>query len=370
MERIFILAGERSGDLHASNLVAELRAQRPNLVIDGVGGNYLADKGVNLLFNYDALNYMGVVDVLLNIRSISQRLRQVEQHLLSAKPQVVILIDSAGFNLRVARFCKQNGIPVVYYILPKVWAWGKSRIAKLKKYTDHRIVILPFELEYFKAHGLQVDYFGNPITDELARFVPNPSFGERYHIIKPVIAILPGSRFQEVDNMLAKMVAIAPSFEDYQFVVAGVNNLPTDLYDQIPKTEQFRVVYSDTYNVLASASAALVTSGTATLETALLGIAQVVCYRSSAIFMLIARLLVKLKFISLVNLIANREVVKELIQEDFNTENLITELKRILPGGAHRAYVEEGYAGVKKLTGKADTSQRVASFILSTLPSI
>ena len=367
MPSLFIIAGERSGDLHAANLVSQLKKIRPDLKVRGVGGSYLEAQGVDMLFTYDALNYMGLVEVLVHIRDINKRLNQVCAHLNITRPTAVILVDSAGFNLRVAKYCKSLNIRVIYYILPKVWAWGKGRIPKLKKYVDDAIVILPFEKAYFGSVGVKVQYFGNPITDQLARFHKNPDFKERYGFTKPIIAVLPGSRKQEVNTMLKQMIAIAPSFPNYQFAIACVQNLPNSIYALVPQSPQFKLILDNTYNILTHAEAAIVASGTATLETALLHIPQVVCYRTSAIFIFLARRVIKVKYISLVNLIANKEVVRELIQDDFNSKNLVKEIKMLLPGGSKRQNVLEGYQEVDKLTGKPGASQRAAEYILNVL---
>jgi lipid-A-disaccharide synthase len=287
---------------------------------------------------------------------------------LAYRPDVVVLVDYAGFNMRIARFCKKHNIRVFYYISPKVWAWNQSRAYKIKATVDRMFVIFPFEQEFFRQYDYAVDFVGNPLLDAIQAYVPAPDFRRSQGLTeKPVIALLPGSRRQEVEKMLALMLSVVPAFPEHQFVIAAVSNLPESFYAPFTRLERVSVVYDQTYDLLANAEAALVTSGTATLETALFEVPQVVCYKTGMVSYQIARALIKVKYISLVNLIAGREVVKELIQQSLNTANLTSELKKLLPGGSGRQEQVNAYRAIKSAMGSAGASETAAHLMVRYL---
>jgi lipid-A-disaccharide synthase len=293
---------------------------------------------------------MGFVEVLANLSKVLGFFKECEQHILKFRPDVLILIDYGGFNMRMARFARKAGIKTFYYISPKIWAWNQRRGWKIKASVDKMFVIMPFEKEFYRKFDYEVDYVGNPLMDSIRQFSPDPDFRSKAGIAghERVIAVLPGSRKQEVTHTLSRMLAIMKHFEDYRFVVAGVDNLPAELY-QAARDAGVRVVFGETYQLLHIAEAAVVTSGTATLETALFNVPQVVCYRTSFLSALIAKIVMQVPYISLVNLIAGHEVVKELLQYDFTPARLHTELQAVL--GDKRAAILEGY---RKMRLKVD----------------
>lgn len=365
--KYYIIAGERSGDLHASNLVKAIKKEDSTAQIRGIGGEYLKSQGVDLLFDYEQISFMGFLEVFKNLSEIKKALTSCKSDLKKYNPDVLILVDFAGFNLRVAKFAKENNIKVYYYISPKIWAWNQSRANTIKALVDKMFVILPFEKEFYKKFEYQVDYVGNPVYDAIASYKPNPEFKKEHGIFeKPIIAILPGSRKQEVQAMLHFMTSIIPSFGNYQFVIAAVSNLPKSFYEPFAR-QGIKVVYDQTYDLLSNSQAAVVTSGTATLETALFEVPQVVCYRTSGFTYAIAKMLIKVKYISLVNLIAGEEVVKELIQKDFNPATLILELKKIIEPTECRQNQITGYKKVKSILGTSGASENTAKLMVEYL---
>lgn len=331
MKKIYIISGERSGDLHASNLVIELKKTIPDVKIRGIGGDYSQNAGVEIFYHYQEISFMGFWEVIKNIFSLNQYIQKTKQDILNFKPDAIILVDFAGFNMRIANFAKQNGIKVIYYISPKIWAWNTNRALKIKNNIDLMLCILPFEKDFYKQFGYDVKYVGNPVLDAINNFSIDTAWENDFLAkdSRKIIAILPGSRKQEVEAVLNEMIQFKNQFTNYRLVVAGVDNLNSDLYKNAVDNE-IEVVYSKTYDLLTVAKAAVVTSGTATLETVLFNVPQVVCYKTSTISYLIAKQLIKVKYISLVNLIAEKEVVKELIQDDFNAKNIAFELEKLL----------------------------------------
>jgi lipid-A-disaccharide synthase len=327
--KYFIVAGEKSGDMHASNLCLALRRIDDKAEITGWGGEKMEAAGAVILKNYSELAFMGFLEVIKNLKTILGFFRLVKTQIISAQPDVIILVDYAGFNLRIAKWAKKQGFKVVYYIAPKAWAWQESRVFKLKKYVDLLLVIFPFEESYFSKFGIKTRFVGNPLFDEISKFRANPEFRANHKLNnQPIVALLPGSRKQEIENMLSTMAKISNEFVDIQWVVAGISTLGDDIYKS--QNANFKVIYDETYDILSVADAAIITSGTATLETALFKVPQVVVYKTSAFSYWIAKMLVKIKFISLVNLVAEKEVVKELIQEDYSLTNVKNELETIL----------------------------------------
>ncbi|WP_017731403.1 lipid-A-disaccharide synthase [Nafulsella turpanensis] len=366
--KYFLIAGERSGDLHGSNLIKALQQKDTAASFRGIGGDYMEGAGMQLFVHYKEMAFMGFAEVVQNLPSILGYMRQCKMEIKQFRPDALILIDYAGFNLRIARWAKKEEIKVFYYISPKVWAWNQKRALNIKANVDHMFVIMPFEKEFYARYDYKVDFVGNPLLDAISGFEPDNDFLEKHGLShKPLIAVLPGSRRQEIENMLAYMLDLIPSFPDYQFVVAGIRNIPQSYYQQALDHPQARVVYDETYSLLAHTHAALVTSGTATLETALFEVPQVVCYKTSWLSYQIAKRLVKVDYISLVNLIAGREVVKELIQDELNQQNLQQELSKIVEGGDRRQYQLKEYKALKAGMGEESASETTAHLILQYL---
>jgi lipid-A-disaccharide synthase len=359
--KFYIIAGERSGDLHGSNLIKALKQQKPNAEIRCWGGDAMEEAGGELVTHYREMAYMGFWEVVKHLGAIRNKIKFCKEDILNFKPDAIILIDYAGFNMRIAKFAKDHNIPVHYYISPKVWAWNQKRALKIKKNVDYMYVILPFEKEFYRRFDFEVDYVGNPLLDAIRDFKPKENFPFKD---KNVIAVLPGSRQQEVEHMLDNLQKVTQKFPEEHFVVAGVKNLDKSLYARVENQPNVSLVFEETYDLLSNAKAALVTSGTATLETALFNVPQVVVYKTGKISYAIAKKVVKVEFISLVNLILQKEAVKELIQEKFTVKNLSNELKHILPKGEKRSQVLEDYKKLKALMGDENTSQKTAGLIL------
>ncbi len=369
--KYYIIAGEASGDLHASNLVAEIKKKDKKAEFRGCGGDLMKAQGVELLKHYRTMAYMGFVEVAVNLRKVLGNIAQCKKDIVDYHPDVVILVDYPGFNLRIADFAHENGFKVVYYISPQIWAWKRRRVHKIKKSVDKMLVILPFEEEFYRRYGVDVTFVGNPLLDELAKvgtgnrsiFLRRNSLGER----REIIALLPGSRRQEVKRTLPVMIKVASHFPDYQFVIAGISSLDKSLYKDIMGQSDVFFVENQTYELLQNSSAALVTSGTATLETALFSIPEVVCYKATDFSYRLAKWMIKVKFISLVNLIMDREVVKELIQGDMNEDNLVKELDQLLHNGKRQRKLLEDYEELKDKLGNVGASEKAAGIICESV---
>ncbi len=370
--KYFIIAGEQSGDLHGSNLVRELIRFDMEADIRCWGGDLMQSEGAELLVHYRQTAFMGFVEVVKNLGSIGRLFTLCKKQINSFRPDVVILIDYPGFNLRIAEFARKSGFRVFYYISPKLWAWNEGRVRKVKEYVDRMYIIFPFEVEFYLRHGVEAVYRGNPLLDEtekrLRALPPEDEVRRSLGLDnKPVIAMLAGSRRSEVKQILPEMLKAVLHFPGYQFVLAGVKNLPDKLYTGILKDYPVRLITDRTYEILHVSKAALVKSGTATLEAALLGVPEVVCYKGDFISMVIAWAVIKVRFISLVNLIAGYEAVKELVQYSLNEKNLVKELEAVLPGGSKRGKVLRDYALVKEKLGPEGASERVASDMVEAL---
>jgi lipid-A-disaccharide synthase len=365
--KYYVISGERSGDLHASNLIRSIRNIDPSATFRGMGGDYSAREGLILCAHYEEVAVMGFIEVVFGFRKVIKYLNLIKGDILAKKPDVLILVDYGGFNMKMAAFAKTHAIPVHYYIPPKVWAWNQKRALKLKKITDRVYSILPFEPAFFDKFGVDALYVGNPLLDEIAKFEPHPFFHQKNELsYQPIIALLPGSRKQEINNMLSVMLDVVKKFPNAQFVIAGVSNLNRELYE--PAIEAgLKVIFEQTYDLLHHAIAAIVTSGTATLETALFRVPQVVVYKTSGLSYAIAKRLIRVPFISLVNLIAEREVVKELIQNDFNAARLCRELNNILSNIQHKAGILDGYNEVKEKLGTQSASETTAKLLIEDL---
>jgi lipid-A-disaccharide synthase len=361
----FIIAGEQSGDLHGSNLVRGLYEADPEAEVICWGGDQMESAGAKLLVHYRELAFMGFTAVVKNLGTISKNLTLCKNQIIKYNPDVVILIDYPGFNLRIAKFAKGAGIRTFYYISPKFWAWNEGRVERVKKYVDRMFIIFPFEVEFYKKHGISVKYNGNPLVDETEKRISEFQTKEEIRRTlllseKPVIALLAGSRKHEIEMILPEMIKVVHEFPGYQFVLAGVKNIHDELYLNIIGNEPVILIKEKTYEILHISDGALVTSGTATLEAALMNTAQVVCYKSDWLTAFLARRVVKVKYVSLVNLILGFEVIRELIQEDLTQKNLISELRAVLPGGVRREKILSDYGVLKEKLGPAGASGRVA----------
>lgn len=360
--KYYIIAGEASGDLHGSNLMKALKQKDPNAEIRFWGGDLMEKQGGTLVKHYRDLAFMGFLEVAMNLKTILNNIKFCKEDIRSNRPDVLILVDYPGFNLRIAKFAKELGIKVVYYISPQLWAWKESRVEIIKKYVDEMMVILPFEEDFYKKHGVHSHFVGHPLLDAISNLqdIDIEVFKKENNLNqKEIIALLPGSRKQEVEKMLAIMLSVRPYFKEYQFVIAGAPSLEKDFYETYVD-ENVHFVSNKTYDLLRCSKAALVTSGTATLETALLNIPEVVCYRGSKVSYAIAKRLVKhIKYISLVNLIMDKEVVKELIQNELNTKNLVEQLKLIIHGDKRNLMLEEFEILRSKLGGKGASDKAV-----------
>ncbi len=364
--KYYIIAGEASGDLHGSNLMKALKLKDSHAEFRFWGGDLMAKQGGTLVKHYRDLAFMGFLEVAMNLRTILKNIKFCKEDIQNNKPDILILVDYPGFNLRIAKFAKELGIKVVYYISPQLWAWKEGRVETIKKYVDEMMVILPFEEDFYKKHGVHSHFVGHPLLDAISTLedINEENFKMENGLNeKEIIALLPGSRKQEVEKMLQIMLSVRPYFKDYQFVIAGAPSLPKEFYEKYVD-DNVHFVSNKTYDLLRCSKAALVTSGTATLETALLNVPEVVCYRGSKVSYAIAKRLVKnIKYISLVNLIMDREVVKELIQNDLNTSNLVEELKKILVT-EKRFEVFRDYELLREKLGGKGASENAAEVIL------
>ena len=350
--RYYVIAGEASGDLHGSNLIRELQQVDTAADIRCWGGDKMQATGARLVKHYRELAFMGFTEVLKNLGTIFKNLRFCKADILQYKPDTLILIDYPGFNLRIAKWAKEQGLKVIYYISPQVWAWKANRVKMMKQCIDKMICILPFEKKYYKEKwDWEVEYVGHPLVEVIEEFrIKSLELGVETPYGGNIIALLPGSRKQEILKKLPIMLQVAKDFPAYQFIVAKAPGLEESFYNELlaPYNNVSSVV-NKTYALLAQAKAALVTSGTATLETALFGVPEVICYKGNGLSYQIAKRLIKIKFIGLVNLIMDKEVVKELIQNDLTPKNLQQELERLLTDGAKQQQLKEDYAALKKL---------------------
>lgn len=373
--KYYLIAGEASGDLHASNLMKAILQEDPKAEFRFFGGDLMAKAGGTCVKHYRDMAYMGFIPVLLHLRTIFRNLSCCKQDILTWKPDVLILIDYPGFNLKVAKFIKQHSsIPVYYYISPKIWAWKEYRIKNIRRDIDKLLSILPFEVDFFKKHHYPVNYVGNPCVDAVQTFRENyqeslDEFQLRNKLDdRPIIALLAGSRKQEIKDNLSRMTEASKDFPQYQFVVAGAPGIDPEFYQQFIGKDT-KILFGQTYPLLTHATAALVTSGTATLETALFKVPQVVCYYTTAgkLVSFLRRHILKVQYISLVNLISGNEAVTELVADGMTVTNLKAELKQILPDGNKRSKMLSDYEQLIQTLGTAGASQRAAEIITSSL---
>jgi lipid-A-disaccharide synthase len=354
----YIIAGEASGDLHGSNLIKELHLLDANANVRCWGGEKMEAAGATLVKHYRDLAFMGFVEVIKNLHTIFKNIALCKKDILANKPDVLILIDYPGFNLRIAKWAKQQGLKVVYYISPQVWAWKENRVKGIKASVDKMLVILLFEKEFYQKWNYEVEYVGHPLVEVVESFKMTNDSNESLATVNSypstsIIALLPGSRKQEILKKLPVMLQMASHFPNYQFVVAKAPGLDEDFYNKLlGPYHNVSWVVNKTYQLLSQSKAALVTSGTATLETALFGVPEVVCYKGNALSYQIAKRLVKIKYICLVNLIMDKEVVKELIQDEFTVQNLRKELELILSNPAKQQQLQKDYTDLKALLSK------------------
>jgi lipid-A-disaccharide synthase len=362
--RYYIIAGEASGDLHGSNLIKAIHQKDADAYIRCWGGDKMQTAGAELVKHYRDLAFMGFVEVLMHLRTILNNIDFCKKDITAYKPDVLVLIDYPGFNMRIAEWAKQQGIKVVYYISPQVWAWKESRTKKLKRDVDKMLVILPFEVDFYKKWNYEVNYVGHPLIQVVEQEMQTPpvKFAD-----KPIIALLPGSRAQEIKVKLPIMLQAVKHYPDYQFIIAQAPSQPDELYTSIIGNQQVQLAKGQTYNLLKQAAAALVTSGTATLETALFGVPQVVCYKGNPISYWLAKKLIKVKYISLVNLIMDKPVITELIQADLNETMIKQELDKILYNKEHISKLKADYAQLWHLLGDSNASENAAEAIVGML---
>jgi len=367
--RYYIIAGERSGDLHGSNLVKAIKRLDPSAVFRGFGGDYMKKEGVELVVHYEQMAFMGFIALITNYTVIKKMLKLCKTDIIKFKPDVVIHIDYGGFNRRIAKFAKSVGIKTFYYIPPKIWAWYQSRAKEIKANVDRMFVILPFEKEFYKKYDWEVDYVGNPVLDAVKEFQPDPDFLTKNGLtsLRPIIALLPGSRRMELANIVPVMAEVAGQYPDFQFVVASVEGLDDLLYQPLKNLKNVEFISNDTYNLLHISDAAIVTSGTATLETALFRVPQVCVYRTSWLEYRLVKMIIKVPFISLVNLIADKEVIHELIQNDASLDAISNELKSLVKDDSYRKRIFDSYDDLYRKLDTGSASENTAKLIIKYL---
>lgn len=369
--KYYIIAGEASGDLHGANLMQALRGKDPSANFRFWGGDRMSAIAGEPVRHIKDLAFMGFWEVITHLRTILNNIKFCKKDILNFRPDVVIFIDYPGFNLPLTGFCRQHNIKNFYYIAPQVWAWKKNRIRTMRKHIDELFVILPFEKEFFARHGINVHYSGNPLLDEIATrstHLNDENFRKKNGLSmnKPIVALLPGSRVQEIKSVLPIQMKVVEKHPDLCFVIGGISHFSPDFYSNITGGN-IPIVYNQTYDLLHAASTAMVTSGTATLETALFNVPQVVCYKANPISYHIARYVAKIKYISLVNLIMNKPVVKELIQGDLNFQDLEKEFCRLHNDEESRKSLQQEYATLRTLLGESGVSQRISDTIIQCL---
>lgn len=367
--KYYIIAGEASGDLHGSNLIKEIKLLDSTTDFRCWGGDKMQQAGAVLVKHYRDLAFMGFVEVLKNLKTILRNLDFCKKDILAYKPDAIILVDYPGFNLRIAKWAKQHGLKVIYYISPQVWAWKEGRVKAIKRDVDKMLVILPFEKDFYKKWDFDVEYVGHPLVNVIDSFLP----AQKLFPGKNIIALLPGSRKQEILKKLPLMLQASENFPQYHFVIAKAPGIDESFYNELlAPYSNASFVINKTYQLLSEAKAALVTSGTATLETALFGVPEVVCYKGSNISYQIAKRLIKIKYISLVNLIMDKEVVKELIQDELTVENITSELEMILSDPARQQQLKNDYTLLKELlvrggNASANAAKSITDFLNTQL---
>lgn len=357
-QSIFIVSGEASGDLHGSHLVKAMIRQNSNIKIYAWGGDRMASAGATILKHYRELAFMGFYEVLKNLPSIIRNFGLIKRQIMEVGPKVVVLIDYPGFNLRLLPWLKKHGFIVIYYIAPQAWAWKEGRVKTMAKYIDELLVILPFEEAFFKARGVKTEFVGHPLLQEISSV--------QRHLQSQNIALLPGSRKQEIEHILPIMLSVQSELSDFKFTVAAMAHIGEDFYKKIIGDKRVDLIFDASDVVIANADIALVSSGTATLQTALAEVPQIVCYRSSRINYELGKRLIKVPFISLVNLIFGKEIVRELIQDDLNKKNLLVEINKLRDSSNRNQLIDE-YKLLKQMLGEKNASKRVAEIVINYL---
>lgn len=370
--KYYVLAGEASGDLHASNLIREIRLIDPQAQFRGFGGDLMEKEGMSVMKHYRDMAFMGLMPVVMNIRTIKKNFNFCEKDLLAFNPDVLILVDYPGFNLRMAKFAKEHGVPTYYYISPKIWAWKERRVLRVKAYVDEMFTILPFETEFYKKFDYKVNYVGNPLLDAILQKKTEPDyprfFAENQLPDKPVLALLPGSRKGEISVLLPTMLEAASHFPEFQCVIAGAPNMGTEFYQPFMKSHTAPIIWDKTYEILIHSRAAIVSSGTATLETAILNVPQVVVYQMTPNWLFkYLKFFLTTKWVSLVNIILGREAVTELIQSDFTKNKIVLELEKILNDPENEKRMLADYHEMMILLGDIGASERAARLMVSKL---
>jgi lipid-A-disaccharide synthase len=367
--KYYLIAGERSGDLHGSNLMKALKKLDDQASFRGMGGDYMKEAGLDLVIHFKDMAFMGLIALFLNLRTLLGRLKQCKEDILRFQPDVVILIDYGAFNKRMAKFCKAKRVLNFYYISPKVWAWYQIRALELKRNVDRMFCILPFEKDFYKRYDWEVDYVGNPVLDAIKSFRADPQFLIHYRLehVKHRVALLPGSRKSELKKIIPLMVEVIRTYPEYQFIVAAVSTMPETMYQPLSAFSNVTIVVDRTYDLLKHADAAIVTSGTATLETGLFAVPQVVVYKANRIEFFIAQLLIKVRYISLVNLILDKPVIVELLQRLATSAHINSELKRLVEDQDYRTNMKSEYARLLSILDTGSASENAAALMMHYL---
>jgi len=373
--KYYVIAGEASGDLHASNLIKEINLLDPQAQYRGFGGDLMEKAGMKVMKHYRDMAFMGLMPVLLNLRTIKKNFRFCEQDLLAFNPDVLLLVDYPGFNLRMAKFAKEHGIRTFYYISPKIWAWKQKRVVRVKAYVDEMFTILPFETEFYGKFDYKVNYVGNPLLDAILQKKTEPDyehfFAENHLPDRPILALLPGSRRGEISVLLPTMLEAASHFPEYQCIIAGAPNMGTEFYQPFMKSHTAPIIWNKTYEILIHSRAAIVSSGTATLETAILNIPQVVVYQMTPNWLFkYLKFFLTIKWVSLVNIILGREAVTELIQSDFTKKKIVIELEKILNDPENEKRMLADYCDMMVKLGEPGASKRAAGLMVSKLKKL
>ena len=365
--KFYIIAGEASGDLHGSNLIHHLRKSQPDIQIRCWGGDLMQEAGGELVKHYRDLAFMGFAEVLLNLRTILRNISFCKKDIASFEPDALVLIDYPGFNMRIAEWAHERGIKVFYYISPQIWAWKQKRVLKIKRDVDRVFCVLPFEKDFYKKFDVDVSFVGHPLLDATTEVMSKEHFLESHQLAaSPIIALLPGSRTQEIHKMLPLMLSVLPHFPDHQFIIAGAPGQDMERYTPY-LNDQVKIIFGATYPLLKYAEAGLITSGTATLEAGLFQLPQVVCYKANPISYAIAKRIVKVKYISLVNLILDKPAVTELIQHDLNTDQLVSELDALVHNPMRIAQMNSDYIQLRNALGGGGASERTANEMLKII---
>lgn len=373
--KYYLVAGEASGDLHGSNLMKELKLADPNAEFRFFGGDLMQAVGGDLVKHYREMAFMGIVDVVLNMKSINRNMKFCKTDILQFNPNVLILIDYPGFNLRIAEFAKQNNIKVFYYISPKIWAWKEYRVKKIKRVVDRMFTIFPFETEFYRKHNFEVDYVGNPTLDSIAEFrskaLSKKEFFEKNGLDnRPVVALLAGSRVHEIKYLLPLMLEMAEQFSGFQFIIAGVNSINPEVYNKIIQNKPVKLIFGQTYDILNNAHTALVASGTATLETALFDVPQTVIYKMEGgwlVDVIFRNFVLKPIAASLPSIIVNKVIIKEFIQMKMTFANVKAEMEKLLFDENYRKQILAEYQRLKEILGETGSSKRAAQKMVELL---